>query len=30
VITAVIIVHRHRENLARLIAGTERRVGQRL
>jgi acyl phosphate:glycerol-3-phosphate acyltransferase len=30
VIAAVIIVHRHRENLARLIAGTERRVGQRL
>jgi len=30
VITAVIIVHRHRDNLARLVAGTERRVGQRL
>ena len=30
VIAAVIIVHRHRDNLARLIAGTERRVGQRL
>jgi glycerol-3-phosphate acyltransferase PlsY len=30
VIAAVIIIHRHRGNLARLIAGTERRVGQRL
>jgi glycerol-3-phosphate acyltransferase PlsY len=30
VIAAVIIVHRHRDNLARLVAGTERRVGQRL
>ena len=30
VIAALIIVHRHRANLARLIAGTERRVGQRL
>jgi glycerol-3-phosphate acyltransferase PlsY len=30
VVTAVIILHRHRGNLARLIAGTERRVGQRL
>jgi acyl phosphate:glycerol-3-phosphate acyltransferase len=29
-IAAVIIIHRHRGNLARLIAGTERRVGQRL
>ena len=29
-IAAVIIVHRHRGNLARLVAGTERRVGQRL
>jgi glycerol-3-phosphate acyltransferase PlsY len=28
--TAVVIIHRHRENLARIIAGTERRVGQRL
>lgn len=28
--TAVIIVHRHRSNLSRLVAGTERRVGQRL
>lgn len=30
VIAAVIIIHRHRGNLARLRAGTERRVGQRL
>ena len=30
VVAAVIIIHRHRDNLARLIAGTERRVGQRL
>ena len=30
VIAAVIIIHRHRGNLARLAAGTERRVGQRL
>jgi len=29
-IAAVIIIHRHRDNLARLLAGTERRVGQRL
>jgi glycerol-3-phosphate acyltransferase PlsY len=29
-LAAVIIVHRHRENLRRLIAGTERRIGQRL
>ena len=29
-VAALIIVHRHRANLARLIAGTERRVGQRL
>ena len=27
---ALIIVHRHRGNLARLVSGTERRVGQRL
>ena len=27
---ALIIVHRHRGNLARLMSGTERRVGQRL
>ena len=30
VIAALIIVHRHRGNLARLMSGTERRVGQRL
>ena len=30
VIAAVIIIHRHRGNLARLLAGTERRVGERL
>jgi glycerol-3-phosphate acyltransferase PlsY len=29
-LAAVIIVHRHRANLARVMAGTERRVGQRL
>ncbi len=29
-LSAAIIVHRHRANLARLMAGTERRVGQRL
>lgn len=29
-VAALIIIHRHRGNLARLIAGTERRVGQRL
>jgi glycerol-3-phosphate acyltransferase PlsY len=29
-IAALIILHRHRGNLARLLAGTERRVGQRL
>jgi glycerol-3-phosphate acyltransferase PlsY len=29
-IAAVIIIHRHRGNFARLVAGTERRVGQRL
>ena len=28
-VAAVIIVHRHRGNLARLLAGTERRVGER-
>ena len=30
VAAVVIIIHRHRSNLARLVAGTERRVGQRL
>ena len=29
-VAALIIVHRHRGNLARLVSGTERRVGQRL
>lgn len=29
-VAAVIIVHRHRANLARLLAGTERRVGERI
>jgi glycerol-3-phosphate acyltransferase PlsY len=29
-VIAAIIVHRHRANLTRLIAGTERRIGQRL
>jgi glycerol-3-phosphate acyltransferase PlsY len=27
---AAVIIYRHRTNLARLTAGTERRVGQRL
>jgi acyl phosphate:glycerol-3-phosphate acyltransferase len=30
IIAALIIIHRHRGNLARLFAGTERRVGQRI
>ena len=30
VLAALIILHRHRSNLARVVAGTERRVGQRL
>jgi glycerol-3-phosphate acyltransferase PlsY len=30
IVAALIIVHRHRGNLARLLSGTERRVGQRL
>jgi len=29
-VSALVIVHRHRANLSRLFAGTERRVGQRL
>ena len=29
-VAAVIVIHRHRDNLARILAGTERRVGQRL
>jgi len=28
--SALIIIHRHRGNLARLLAGTERRIGQRV
>lgn len=28
--SALIIIYRHRENLARLVAGTERRIGQRV
>ncbi|HEY3092220.1 MAG TPA: glycerol-3-phosphate 1-O-acyltransferase PlsY [Vicinamibacterales bacterium] len=27
---AILVVHRHRDNLARLVAGTERRIGLRL
>jgi glycerol-3-phosphate acyltransferase PlsY len=30
VIAALLIVYRHRGNIARVMAGTERRVGQRL
>jgi glycerol-3-phosphate acyltransferase PlsY len=29
-LAAAIIIHRHRANMGRLLAGTERRVGQRL
>jgi glycerol-3-phosphate acyltransferase PlsY len=29
-VSALIIIHRHRANVARLVAGTERRIGQRL
>jgi glycerol-3-phosphate acyltransferase PlsY len=29
-LSACLILHRHRANLARLLTGTERRVGQRL
>jgi glycerol-3-phosphate acyltransferase PlsY len=29
-LAALVIIHRHRANLARVLAGTERRVGQRL
>jgi glycerol-3-phosphate acyltransferase PlsY len=29
-VVAAVIIHRHRANLTRLVAGTERRVGQRL
>jgi len=28
--SALVIIYRHRENLARLVAGTERRIGQRV
>jgi len=28
--SALIIIYRHRDNLARLVAGTERRIGQRV
>ena len=28
-IAALVIVHRHRENIGRLLAGTERRIGER-
>ena len=30
IVAALAIVHRHRGNLARLVAGTERRLGQRI
>lgn len=30
IVAALVIVHRHRGNLARLVAGTERRIGQRI
>ena len=30
IVAALIVLHRHRANLARVVAGTERRVGQRL
>ena len=30
IVAALVIVHRHRGNLARLAAGTERRIGQRI
>lgn len=29
-IAAILVVHRHRDNLSRLVAGTERRIGLRL
>jgi len=29
-LAAILVVHRHRDNLSRLIAGTERRIGPRL
>ena len=30
VLAAIIVIHRHRDNVSRLIAGTERRIGLRL
>jgi acyl phosphate:glycerol-3-phosphate acyltransferase len=30
VLSALVILHRHRDNLARVVAGTERRIGQRI
>ena len=30
VLAAILVVHRHRDNVSRLIAGTERRIGLRL
>jgi glycerol-3-phosphate acyltransferase PlsY len=30
IVTALVIIHRHRGNLSRILSGTERRVGQRL
>jgi glycerol-3-phosphate acyltransferase PlsY len=30
VLAAILVVHRHRDNLSRLVAGTERRIGLRL
>ena len=30
IIAALLVIHRHRDNLSRLIAGTERRIGLRL
>ena len=30
IVAALLVIHRHRENLSRLIAGTERRIGLRL
>ena len=29
-LAAILVVHRHRDNLSRLVAGTERRIGMRL
>jgi acyl phosphate:glycerol-3-phosphate acyltransferase len=30
IVAALLVIHRHRDNLSRLIAGTERRIGLRL